>query len=73
MKTIELPEDRTNIQVLVSYEPGLTKIDDGTIIFNEDHAETIRQSLMNGDDLVYPNTFEVTVIVRPDKEETDEN
>ena len=89
MKTIELPSDRTNVQVLVSHEPGQTTIykelEDAIepavfsreggdrVIDNADLAVWMIDAIRSGIDVTYPNTFEVTVIVRPDKEETNEN
>ena len=82
MKTIELPEDRTNIQVLVSHPAGHTPISEevqretGTysdLIGNEVLASWIIDAIRTGKDVTYPDTFEVTAIVRPDKEPTNEN
>ena len=89
MKTIELPEDRANIQVLVSHEPGRTiiskELEDaiGPTVFSREGGNRVIDNavlagwiiarIKAGDDITHPDTFEVTVIVPPDKEETNEN
>ena len=82
MKTIELPSDRVNIQVLVSHPAGHTPISEeiqretgnySDVIGNEVLASWIIEAIRTGKDVIHPDTFEVTVIVRPDKEETNEN
>ena len=82
MKTIELPEDRTNVQVLVSHPAGCTDLSDAMqseighfseSIRNEELASWIIYAIRDRKDFTHPDTFEVTVIVPPDKEETNEN
>ena len=82
MRTIELPSDRSNIQVLVSHPAGHTHISDevqretgnySDVIGNEVLASWIIDAIRTGKDITHPDTFEVTVIVRPDKEPADEN
>lgn len=82
MRTIELPSDRTAVQVLVSHPAGHTPISEemqreigeySGLIQNEVLASWIIGAIRDGKDITHPDTFEVTVIVRPDKEETNEN
>ena len=79
MRTIELPEDRTNVQVLVSHPAGHTPISEeiqretgnySDLIGNDVLASWIIDAIRTGKDITHPDTFEVTVIVPPDKEET---
>ena len=82
MKTIELPSDHVNIQVLVSHPAGHTPISEemqreigeySGWIRNEVLASWIIEAIRTGKDITHPDTYEVTVIVRPDKEPTNEN